>query len=126
MARGRALSQVRPGRFIKEYLSANSEASVAELHRAYIQALPKPPNRKRPRFYAHYSSFSRFFHWFLALGLVERTGGARPALYAVMTDQVLFRLTVAGVADIVSWDDPLRAAHPEWTTAKGHISVQMP
>jgi len=62
----------------------------------------------------NYSSFSRYFHWFLILGLIERTDRREPAIYDFLEERVFYRLTDKGKAEVSAWEDPVRAAHPEF------------
>jgi len=65
---------------------------------------------KRP----NYSSFSRYFHWFLILGLIERTDRRERAIYDFLEERVFYRLTEKGKAEQDGWKDPVRTVHPEF------------
>jgi len=62
----------------------------------------------------NYSSFAKYFHWFKLLGLVEPTGKTEPAIYEFLEKRRFYRLTDKGKAEERGWEDPLRAAHPEF------------
>ena len=62
----------------------------------------------------NYSSFSKYFHWFKLLGLVEPTDRREPAIYDFLEERVFYRLTDKGEAEEEAWQDPVRAAHPEF------------
>ena len=62
----------------------------------------------------NYSSFSRYFHWFLILGLIERTDKRERAIYDFLQKRVFYRLTGKGKTEVEAWQDPVRAAHPEF------------
>ncbi len=53
-------------------------------------------------------------HWFLILGLIERTDRREPAIYDFLQERVFYRLTDKGKTEIRAWEDPVRAAHPEF------------
>ncbi len=65
---------------------------------------------KRP----NYSSFSRYFHWFLILGLIERIDRREPAIYDFLQKRVFYKLTDKGKAEVRAWEDPITAIHPEF------------
>jgi len=115
---GRAASPHRPGLFSIDYFLKHDEACAAEIfssmskfiehlneERIYIGEKPI----RRP----NYGSFSRYFHWFLILGLIERTGRSEPAHYNFLRNRVFYRLTEKGRSDLRAWEDPIGAVHPE-------------
>ena len=116
---GRGASDYRPGLFTKKYFEKHDEACAADIYYALSQEIEhlnkerieigEPPFR-RP----NYSSFSRYFHWFLILGLIERTDRREPAIYDFLEKRVFYRLTDKGKAEVEAWQDPVRAAHPEF------------
>ena len=61
----------------------------------------------------NYSSFSRYFHWFLILGLIERTGKVEASIYPFLEKRVLYRLTDKGKVEEEAWRDPISVRHPE-------------
>lgn len=124
---GRAASEYRPGRFIKEYLDEHGEASMADIYRGLAEriielneerAIVEEPPLRRP----NYTSFATYFHWFKLLGLVESTGRYEPAFshkpelidtYHFLLPKHFYRLTPEGRAEVMAWEDPLGAVHPE-------------
>ncbi|MFC1965156.1 hypothetical protein ACFLWG_04065 [Chloroflexota bacterium] len=63
---------------------------------------------------SNYSSFSRYFHWFLILGLIERIDKQETAIYDFLEKRVFYRLTNMGKSEVKAWEDPVRAVHPEF------------
>lgn len=115
---GRAASEHRPGRFIKKYLEKHGEASAADVYHALSEELNRLNKERieigeKPFRRPNYSSFSRYFHWFLILRLIERTGKIEPAIYDFLHERVFYRLTEKGRTEEEMWLDPVRAAHPE-------------
>jgi hypothetical protein len=113
---GRASSQYRPGLFSIDYFLKHDEGCAAEIYsslsefienlnveRIYIGETPI----RRP----NYSSFSRYFHYFLILGLIERTGRQEPAAYPFLKKKVFYRLTRRGRTELRPWQDPVRSAN---------------
>ena len=116
---GRAASQYRPGIFIKKYLEAHGEGCCADIFRALSEEIKRMNEERieigeKPFRRPNYSSFSRYFHWFLILGLIERTDKREPAIYGFLQKRVFYILTVKGEAEVSAWEDPVRAAHPEF------------
>ncbi len=116
---GRGASEYRPGLFTKQYFVEHGEACAADVYRALGQEIEKLNQERigieetlfrRP----NYSSFSRYFHWFLILGLIKRTDRQEPAIYDFLEKRVFYRLTDRGRAEVRAWEDPVRAAHPEF------------
>ena len=116
---GRAGSLYRPGLFMKQYFVEHDEACAADIYyflseeierlnaaRAEIEEAPF----RRP----NYSSFSRYFHWFLILGLIERTDKKEPAIYGFLQERVFYRMTDKGKAEVTAWEDPISVRHPEF------------
>jgi len=116
---GRGASEYRPGIFTKEYFIEHGEACCADIYyglsgeigrlnvlRAEIAEAPF----RRP----NYSSFSRYFHWFLILGLIERTDKREPAIYPFLEKRVFYKLTAKGKAEVRAWEDPIGVRHPEF------------
>ena len=116
---GRAGSLYRPGVFTKQYFVEHGEACAADIYYALSQEIERlnkerieigePPFR-RP----NYSSFSRYFHWFLILGLIERTDKQERAIYDFLQRRVFYKLTDKGKTEVKAWEDPVRAVHPEF------------
>lgn len=116
---GRSASSHRPGLFIKQHLTEHAEASAADVYRALAERI-ELLNKERitagdqPLRRPNYSSFSRYVHWFLILGLIERTGKEAPASYDFLHKKVFLRLTNKGKSETDAWKDPIRASHPEF------------
>jgi hypothetical protein len=116
---GRGASEYRPGIFTKQYFEKHGEACAADIYYALSQEIERL-NRGRieigekPFRRPNYSSFSRYFHWFLILGLIERTGKVQASAYPFLEKRVFYRLTDKGEAEKEAWQDPIRAAHPEF------------
>ena len=116
---GRGASEYRPGRFSKQYFEKHSEACAADIYRALSEELERMNKERteideRPFRRPNYSSFSRYFHWFLILGLIERADRREPAIYDFLQKRVFYRLTNKGKVEWEAWQDPVRAAHPEF------------
>jgi len=116
---GRGASEYRPGLFTKQYFIEHGEACCADVYYALskemerlnegrIEAGEKP--LRRP----NYSSYAKYFSWFKLLGLVEPVDRREPAVYDFLEERVFYRLTDKGKAEEEAWQDPVRAAHPEF------------
>jgi hypothetical protein len=120
---GRGASQYRPGLFTKQYFVDHGEACCAGIYYALSQEI-EWLNKERieigekPFRRPNYSSFARYFHWFLILGLIERTDRREAAIYDFLKPRQFYRLTAKGQAEEGAWADPLRTLHPEF--AKRH------
>jgi len=116
---GRGASLYRPGLFTKKYFEKHGEACAADIYYALSQEI-EHLNKERveigekPFERPNYSSFSRYFHWFLILKLIERTGKREHAIYDFLQKRVFYRLTDRGKAEVEAWQDPVRAKHPEF------------
>lgn len=116
---GRAASEYRPGLFTKQYFVKHGEVCAADIYRALSEEIERL-NQERigigenPFQRPNYGSFSRYFHWFLILRLIERTDKREPAIYDFLEERVFYRLTDKGRAEVRAWEDPVRAAHPEF------------
>jgi hypothetical protein len=116
---GRAASEYRPGIFTKQYFVEHSEACCADVYYALSREIEllnaeRIPIGEKPLRRPNYSSFARYFHWFLILGLIERTDRREPATYDFLKKRVFYRLTDRGVAEIKAWEDPISVIHPEF------------
>jgi len=116
---GRGASLYRPGLFTKKYFEKHGEACAADVYYALSQEIERLNKERieigeKPFQRPNYSSFSRYFHWFLILGLTERTDRREPAIYDFLEKRVFYRLTDKGKAEVSAWEDPVRAAHPEF------------
>ena len=115
---GRAASAYRPGLFIRNYFLKHGEACTAEIYRSITESI-EHLNEERvyigetPIRRPNYSSFNRYAHWFLILGLIERTGRSEPAHYNFLRNRVFYRLTAKGISELRAWEDPIGAVHPE-------------
>jgi len=115
---GRGASEYRPGLFTKQYFEEHGEACCADIYYALSQEIERL-NKERieigetPFKRPNYSSFSRYFHWFLLLKLIERTDRREPAIYDFLERRVFYRLTPKGEAEEEGWQDPISARHPE-------------
>jgi len=116
---GRGASPWRPGLLLKKHFEEHPESCCADAYYSLSQQL-EILNRERveigeaPLRRPNYSSFSRYFHWFLILGLIERTGKVEASIYPFLQERVFYKLTAKGRVEISAWEDPLRAAHPEF------------
>jgi hypothetical protein len=116
---GRGASEYRPGLLTKGYLVEHGEACAADIYYALSQEIERLNKERieigeRPLRRPNYSSFSRYFHWFLILGLIERTDKREPTIYDFLQKRAFYRLTEIGKAEAKAWEDPVRAVHPEF------------
>ena len=116
---GRAASQYRPGLFTKQYFVEHGEACAADIYRAMSEEIERLNKERieigeKPFRRPNYSSFSRYFHWFLILGLIERTDKRERAIYGFLQRRVFYRLTDKGKVEMSAWADPVRTVHPEF------------
>jgi ADP-ribose pyrophosphatase YjhB (NUDIX family) len=116
---GRGASEYRPGLFTKQYFENRGEACAADIYRALSEEMDLLNEKRieigeKPIRRPNYSSFSRYFYWFYILGLIERTDRSEPAIYNFLKKRVFYRLTSKGKAEEQAWQDPVRAAHPEF------------
>jgi hypothetical protein len=116
---GRAGSEYRPGVFINLYLAQNGEACCAEVFYALKQNL-KAINKERDEIGdklirgCTYNSFAKYWHWYKKMGLIEPTGRTEPSVYEFLQERQFYRLTATGGSEEMAWQDPVRAAHPEF------------
>ena len=116
---GRGASAHRPGIFIKQYFIEHGEACAADIYRAMSEEIERLNKERieigeKPFRRPNYSSFSRYFHWFLILGLIERTDKRERAIYGFLQKRVFYRLTDKGKVEMSAWADPVRTVHPEF------------
>jgi hypothetical protein len=115
---GRGASAWRPGVLLKNHFQEHPESCCADAYYSLSQQL-ETINRERleigeePLRRPNYSSFSRYFHWFLILGLIERTGKVEASIYPFLRERVFYRLTGKGAAEVTGWGDPISIRHPE-------------
>ena len=116
---GRAASEHRPGLFAKHYLMQHPESPCADVFRALRENL-EGINRMRietgekPIRGCTYNSFAKYWHWFKLLGLIEPVDRREPAIYDFLEERQFYCLTDKGKAEEEAWQDPVRAAHPEF------------
>lgn len=116
---GRGASNYRPGRFTKQYFEKHGEACAADIYHALGEEIERLNQERveigeKPFRRPNYSSFSRYFHWFLLLGIIERSGKEERAIYDFLQKRVFYRLTEKGKSEVMAWEDPMRARHPEF------------
>jgi len=116
---GRGASEYRPGIFIKGYLMEHAEACAADIYYALSEEIEhlntaRAEIGEAPFRRPNYSSFSRYFHWFKLLNLIEPTGETEDAIYKFLKKRVFYKLTSEGLSEVKAWEDPVRAAHPEF------------
>lgn len=116
---GRGASEYRPGLFTKQYFEKHGEACAADIYYALSREIERLNKERievgeKPFERPNYSSFSRYFYWFLILGLIERTDRREPAIYDFLQKRVFYRLTDKGRAEVRAWEDPISVRHPEF------------
>ena len=116
---GRGASEYRPGLFTKQYFVEHGEACAADVYRSLSEEIQKLNQERigigeKPFRRPNYSSFSRYFHWFLILGLIKRTDRREPSIYDFLQEKVFYILTEKGRAEVRAWEDPILVAHPEF------------
>jgi len=116
---GRGASEYRPGLFTKKYFEKHGVACCADIYYGLSEQL-ETLNRERveigekPFERPNYSSYSRYFHWFLILKLIERTGKEEASIYPFLQRRVFYKLTNKGKIEVEAWEDPVRFRHPEF------------
>ncbi len=116
---GRGASEYRPGLFTKKYFEKHGEACCADVYYALSEEIERlnvarAEIGEAPFRRPNYSSFSRYFHWFLILGLIECTDKRERAIYDFLQKRVFYRLTGRGKTEVEAWQNLVRAAHPEF------------
>ena len=116
---GRGASEYRPGIFTKRFFVEHDEACAADIYYALSEEIERlnaarAEIEEAPFRRPNYSSFSRYFHWFLILGLIERTDKKEPAIYGFLQERVFYRMTAKGKAEVTAWEDPISVRHPEF------------
>ena len=116
---GRAGSQYRPGLFTKQYFVEHEEGCCADIYYALSQEIERLNKERieigeKPLRRPNYSSFARYFHWFVILGFIERSDRREPAVYPFLKKRVFYMLTARGASEEAAWQDPVRTAHPEF------------
>jgi len=116
---GRGASEYRPGIFTKKYFEKHVEACAADVFYALREDLERI-NKERveigdtPIRGCTYSSYSKYWHWFKLLELIEPTDRRERAIYDFLEERVFYRLTDKGKVEEKAWQDPVRAVHPEF------------
>ncbi|MBA7633672.1 hypothetical protein ES703_41243 [subsurface metagenome] len=116
---GRGASLYRPGLFTKRYFVEHGEACAADIYYDLSREIERLNKERieigeKPFQRPNYSSFAKYFHWFKLMGLVEPVNRREPAIYDFLEERVFYRLTDKGKAEEEAWQDPVRAAHPEF------------
>ena len=116
---GRGASLYRPGLFTKKYFGKHGEACAADVYYALSEEIERLNKERieiseKPFRRPNYSSFSRYFWWFVLLGLIETVDKYEAAIYPFLRQRHFYRLTDKGKAEVSAWEDPVRAAHPEF------------
>jgi len=116
---GRGASEYRPGLFSKKYFVKHGEACAADIYYDLSREIERLNKERieigeKPFQRPNYSSFAKYFHWFKLMGLVEPVDRREPAIYDFLKERVFYRLTDKGKAEEEAWQDPVRAAHPEF------------
>ena len=116
---GRGASLHRPGLFTKKYFEKHVESCCADVFYALREDLERI-NKERveigdtPIRGCTYSSYSKYWHWFKLLELIEPTDRRERAIYDFLEERVFYRLTDKGKTEIRGWEDPIVIAHPEF------------
>jgi len=113
---GSGASEYRPGLFTKQYLEKHGETCAADIYRGLTEEIERLNKERieigeKPLRRPNYSSFSRYFHCFLILGLIERTDKREPAIYDFLEKRVFYKLTDKGKAEVRAWEDRLLQEH---------------
>ncbi len=116
---GRGASLYRPGLFTQKYFLEHGEACAADVFYALRQDLEHINEERvkigdRPIRGGTYNSYAKYWHWFKLAGLIELTGRQEPAAYAFLEQKQFYQLTAKGASEEEAWQDPVRAAHPEF------------
>jgi len=116
---GRGASEYRPGLFTKRYFVEHGEACVADIYRALSEEIERLNQERigigeRPFRRPNYSSFSRYFWWFVLIGLIEPVDRYEAAIYPFLHRRHFYRLTKKGGTEVRAWEDPISVRHPEF------------
>ena len=116
---GRGASDYRPGLFTKRYFEEHGEACAADIYYDLSREIERLNEGRieigeKPFRRPNYSSYAKYFHWFKLLGLVESVDRREPAIYDFLQEREFYRLTAKGKIEEEAWQDPVRAAHPEF------------
>ena len=115
---GRGASDYRPGLFTKKYFEKHGEACCADVYYALSEEIERlnvarAEIGEAPFRRPNYSSFSRYFWWFVLLGLIEPVDKYEAAIYPFLRQRHFYRLTDKGKAEEEAWQDPISVRHPE-------------
>ena len=122
------LNMVRAGRSFKEadvaaelrkYFEEHGEACAADIYYALSREIERLNKERieigeKPFKRPNYSSFSRYFWWFVLLGLIEPVDRYEAAIYPFLRQRHFYRLTGKGKAEAKAWEDPISVRHPEF------------
>jgi hypothetical protein len=116
---GRGASAWRPGLLLRKHFEEHPETCCADAYYSLSQQIESLNEERavageKPLKRPNYSSFSRYFHSFLILGLIERTGKVEASVYPFLQKRVFYRLTDRGRTEVRAWQDPIRVLHPEF------------
>lgn len=116
---GRGASEYRPGLFTKQYFVEHGEACAADIYYALSREIERLNSKRveideKPLRRPNYSSYTRYFHWFKLLGLIEPSDRREPAIYDFLRHKQFYRLTATGESEEAAWQDPVRVVHPEF------------
>jgi hypothetical protein len=116
---GRGASAWRPGLLIKKHFEEHPETCCADAYYDLSQQI-ESLNKERieigekPFRRPNYSSFGRYFWWFVLLGLIEPVDKYEAAIYPFLRQRHFYRLTDKGRAEEEAWRDPISTRHPEF------------
>ena len=116
---GRGASEYRPGIFTKRYFVEHGEVCCADVYYALNQEIERLNKERveigeKPFQRPNYSSFSRYFWWFVLLGLIEPVDKYEAAIYPFLRQRHFYRLTDKGRVEVTGWEDPISVRHPEF------------
>jgi hypothetical protein len=115
---GRGGSSWRPGLLLKKHFEEHPESCCADAYYNLSQQLESLNEERvqigeRPIRRPNYSSFSRYFWWFVLGGFLEPIDKYEAAIYPFLRRRHFYRLTSKGRAEVLAWQDPILARHPE-------------
>jgi hypothetical protein len=116
---GRGASEYRPGLFTKQYFEKHGETCAADIYYALSREIERLNEGRieigeKPFQRPNYSSFSRYFWWFVLLGLIEPVDRYEAAIYPFLRQRHFYRLTGKGRTEVRGWEDPISVRHPEF------------
>jgi hypothetical protein len=116
---GRGASEYRPGLFTKQYFEKHEEGCVADIFYALSEEIERlnvarAEIGEAPFRRPNYSSFSRYFWWFVLLDLIEPIDRYEAAIYPFLRQRHFYRLTDKGRGEVRAWQDPISVRHPEF------------